>query len=62
MKVTQQVVAYAEEMPEMPPNPKTGQDEDDIPQGGVETMQVNIVDRNQHVQHDGDMGRLGKSE
>jgi len=41
---------------------KTGLDPSDITTGGAETMQVNIVDRNQHVQHDGDMGRLGKSE
>jgi hypothetical protein len=62
MKVTQQVETYAEDIPEMPPDPKTGRDTDDVPQGGAETMQVNIVDRNQHVTHDGDMGRLGKSE
>jgi hypothetical protein len=61
MKVTQQVEAYAEDMPEMPPDPKTGRDTDDIPQGGAETMPVNIVDRG-GVTHDGDMGRLGKSE
>lgn len=61
MKVTQQVEAYAEDIPEMPPNPKTGRDEDDVPVGGAETMQINIVDRG-GVTHDGDMGRLGKSE
>ena len=58
----EQVQSYVEEMPEMPPDPKTGRDEDDTPKGGPETMQINIVDRNQHVTHTGDMGRLGKSE
>jgi hypothetical protein len=43
-------------------DPKTGRDSSDITPGGAETMLVNIVDRNAHVQHDGDMGRLGKSE
>jgi len=43
-------------------DPKTGRDSSDITPGGAETMQVNIVDRNQHITHDGDMGRLGKSE
>jgi hypothetical protein len=61
MKVTQQVEAYAEDMPEMPPDPKTGRDTDDVPQGGPETMVINIVDRG-GVTHEGDMGRLGKSE
>jgi hypothetical protein len=58
----EQVQGYAEDIPEMPPNPKTGRDEDDVPQGGAETMPINIVDRNQHVTHEGDMGRLGQSE
>jgi hypothetical protein len=62
MIVYQQVEGYQEDMPEQMPNPKTGQDTDDIPQGGAETMTINIVDRNQHVTHEGDMGRLGKSE
>jgi hypothetical protein len=62
MIVYQQVQGYQEDMPEMPPDPKTGRDMDDTPVGGVETMVVNIVDRNAHVSHDGDMGRLGKSE
>ncbi len=57
----EQVESYVEEMPEKPPNPKTGQDEDDLPKGGAETMQVNIVDRG-GVTHEGDMGRLGQSE
>ena len=57
------MIRYEEvKTPDTPPNPKTGQDPDYIIEGGVETMQVNIVDRNQHVQHDGDMGRLGQSE
>jgi hypothetical protein len=43
-------------------DPKTGRDISDITYGGAETMQVNIVDRNQHITHEGDMGRLGKSE
>jgi hypothetical protein len=55
------VQGYAEEIPEKPPNPKTGRDEDDMPKGGAETMQVNIVDRG-GVTHEGDMGRLGQSE
>ena len=57
----EQMQTYTEEMPEMPPNPKTGRDEDDTPKGGVETMPINIVDRG-GVTHEGDMGRLGKSE
>jgi hypothetical protein len=57
----EQVQGYAEDIPEMPPNPKTGRDEDDMPQGGAETMPINIVDRG-GVTHEGDMGRLGKSE
>jgi hypothetical protein len=57
----EQVESYVDEMPEKPPNPKTGRDEDDMPQGGAETMQINIVDRG-GVTHEGDMGRLGKSE
>jgi hypothetical protein len=62
MIVIQQTQSYAEDIPEMPPDPKTGRDKDDVPQGGPETMTINIVDRNAHVQHDGDMGRLGQSE
>ena len=62
MKVTQQVETYAEDMPEMPPDPKTGRDTDDVPMGGAETMPINIVNRNEHITHEGDMGRLGQSE
>jgi hypothetical protein len=43
-------------------DPKTGRDPSDITPGGAETMTINIVDRNQHITHEGDMGRLGKSE
>jgi len=43
-------------------DPKTGRDSSDVTPGGAETMTINIVDRNQHVTHEGDMGRLGKSE
>jgi hypothetical protein len=57
----EQVQSYVEEMPEMPPDPKTGRDEDDTPKGGPETMVINIVDRG-GVTHEGDMGRLGQSE
>jgi hypothetical protein len=53
--------SYTEDIPEMPPDPKTGRDTDDMPKGGAETMQINIVDRG-GVTHEGDMGRLGKSE
>lgn len=43
-------------------DPKTGRDPSDITPGGAETMQVNIVNRSEHITHEGDMGRLGKSE
>jgi len=43
-------------------DPKTGRDPSDITPGGAETMQVNIVNRSEHITHDGDMGRLGQSE
>ena len=43
-------------------DPKTGRDTSDITPGGAETMQVNIVNRSEHITHEGDMGRLGKSE
>lgn len=54
-------VAYTEGYAENP-NPKTGIDKRDIVPGGAETMPVNIVDRSTTVSHEGDMGRLGKSE
>jgi hypothetical protein len=43
-------------------DPKTGQDIGDLSPGSVELMPVNVVARNAHITHDGDMGRLGKSE
>ena len=43
-------------------DPKTGRDPSDITPGGAETMQINIVNRSEHITHDGDMGRLGQSE
>jgi hypothetical protein len=43
-------------------NPKTGRDVGDLAPGSVELMPITIVARNDHVTHEGDMGRLGKSE
>ena len=43
-------------------DPKTGQDIGDLVPGSIELMPVNVVARNAHITHDGDMGRLGKSE
>jgi hypothetical protein len=43
-------------------DPKTGRDVGDLMPGSVELMPVNIVDRSTNVTHEGDMGRLGKSE
>jgi len=48
---------YAEQL-----DPKTGRDLGDIMAGSIELMTVNIVDRSTTVTHEGDMGRLGKSE
>jgi len=48
---------YAEQI-----DPKTGQDIGDLPPGSVQLMPVTIANRNEHITHDGDMGRLGKSE
>ena len=42
-------------------NPKTGVDARDIVPGGIESMAVNITVAG-GVTHEGDMGRLGKSE
>ena len=42
-------------------DPKTGQDISDILPGGVETMPITITVAD-GVTHEGDMGRLGKSE
>lgn len=47
---------YAENL-----NPKTGVDTSDIIPGGIESMAVNITVAG-GVTHEGDMGRLGKSE
>jgi len=43
-------------------DPKTGRDLGDIAPGSIELMPINVPDRNQNVTHEGDMGRLGKSE
>ena len=43
-------------------DPKTGRDIGDTPVGGAETMPVNVIARDGGTTHDGDMGRLGKSE
>jgi hypothetical protein len=53
-------VPYTEGYAEKP-NPKTGVDPRDILPGGVEVMPVNITVA-AGVTHEGDMGRLGKSE
>jgi len=42
-------------------DPKTGSDVGDLIPGGVETMPVTITTTDD-VSHEGDMGRLGKSE
>jgi hypothetical protein len=43
-------------------NPKTGVDKRDVIPGGIESMPVTIVARDDNTTHQGDMGRLGKSE
>ena len=53
-------VPYDEGYAEMK-DPKTGRDIGDLPAGSVELMPVNITVAG-GVTHDGDMGRLGKSE
>jgi hypothetical protein len=53
-------VPYTEGYAEKP-NPKTGVDPRDILPGGIEVMPVNITVAD-GVTHEGDMGRLGKSE
>jgi hypothetical protein len=53
-------VPYTEGYAEKP-NPKTGVDPRDILPGGIEVMPVNITVAS-GVTHEGDMGRLGKSE
>jgi hypothetical protein len=53
-------VPYTEGYAEKP-NPKTGVDPRDILPGGIEVMPVAITVAD-GVTHEGDMGRLGKSE
>lgn len=43
-------------------DPKTGKDIGDLSPGSVELMPVNIVASDSGTTHQGDMGRLGKSE
>jgi len=43
-------------------DPKTGVDKRDVIPGGIESMPINIVARDENTTHQGDMGRLGKSE
>jgi hypothetical protein len=43
-------------------DPKTGQDVGDLAPGSVELMPITIVARDDSTAHQGDMGRLGKSE
>ena len=43
-------------------DPKTGRDLGDLPAGSIELMPVNMPNRDAGTTHEGDMGRLGKSE
>lgn len=43
-------------------DPTTGRDISDTPANGIEMMTPVIPDRDQNTTHEGDMGRLGKSE
>jgi len=43
-------------------DPKTGADLGDVLPGSIELYPVNIPDRDAGTSHEGDMGRLGKSE
>ena len=43
-------------------DPKTGRDIGDQAPGSIELMPVNMPNRDAGTTHDGDMGRLGKSE
>ena len=61
MKPTANGIPYDEGYAEVK-DPKTGRDVGDLAAGSVELMPVNIVDRSTTVTHEGDMGRLGKSE
>jgi hypothetical protein len=48
---------YAERL-----DPKTGVDSSDITPGSIELYPVDMPNRDAGVTHEGDMGRLGKSE
>jgi hypothetical protein len=48
---------YAEQL-----DPKTGRDLGDMMPGSIELMTIDVPDRDQGTSHEGDMGRLGKSE
>jgi hypothetical protein len=41
-------------------DPVTGRDLGDILPGSIELMPIDMPDRDGHVTHEGDMGRLGK--
>jgi hypothetical protein len=41
-------------------DPVTGQDLGDILPGSIELMPIDMPNRNGHITHEGDMGRLGK--
>ena len=43
-------------------DPKTGRDLGDILPGSIELMPIDVPDRDGGTTHEGDMGRLGKSE
>jgi hypothetical protein len=43
-------------------DPKTGRDVGDILPGSIELYPINVPDRDAGTTHEGDMGRLGKSE
>jgi hypothetical protein len=43
-------------------DPKTGADVGDLAPGSIELMPVSVVARDAGTTHQGDMGRLGKSE
>jgi hypothetical protein len=43
-------------------DPKTGMDLGDILPGSIELMPINMPNRDGGTTHEGDMGRLGKSE
>jgi hypothetical protein len=41
-------------------DPVTGRDLGDILPGSIELMPIDMPNRNGHITHEGDMGRLGK--